>query len=77
MLVGSALLLKLAVNRTAFAVAAEHIASSGAAKVIASAASVAGALLEIEAEGATAGTAADVAAAAAAACRGHSKYEIL
>ncbi len=50
LLIGSVLLLKLAVTRTAFAVAAEHITSSGAAEVIASAASVAGALFVIEAE---------------------------
>ena len=50
LLIGSILLLKLAVARTAFAVAAEHITSSGAAEVIASAASVAGALFVIEAE---------------------------
>ena len=54
LLVGSALLLKLAVNRVACAVAAEHTASAGAAEAIASAASVAGALSVFEAGDATA-----------------------
>ena len=49
MLVGKALLLKLAVNRMAFAVAAKHIASAGASEAIACAAFVAGSLSVFEA----------------------------